>query len=721
MTYVNYKRFSVEYDQSCNAFVCTDAASGRFLSGGHIAKIMSGDRVACISDYSKVVTSADSLPDGRKLTVRYEDGPDWQPVLGMELRIDKDGITLTALYAVHDTDVLIEGDLHWGEDPESSTYAVRLDGGGHALRAAHGPAASKSDNALYDRRRDSVLHLTGSGSIRLAFDWEKGCYTFSSLLYGSTKRLRLVVRDSYYATRFSVPHRPINKSHQFPTPPVGWMTWYSVQFGASEKTVLENARWLAAHLKDYGATCIWVDWEWYHSNFVGQESPGIDIFNPNRERYPNGLKHVSDEIRKLGLIPALWIAATDDTNKNRMMQEHEDWILVELPRWWCGRWFVDPTHPGVLGEYIPAVFRQLLDWGFEVFKWDDLPGALNTYDRHQDRFYNRDISSEQALREVVRIARGIIGENRYMMSCSGETTRAITFAADYFDGARIGGDIFNWGEFVSECIDKVLKYYVYHNVLWYADADNLVVRSEHNNMEQARTRASFYGLLGLPITLGDNLPDLEEDRVELLKRALPAIDVHPMEIRQMVRDTPYVVINLSVAKAFDSWNVIDVLNTTDATIDVRLRLSEDLDIDTSCAKAYIMYDYWEQTCLGVCRDSLDLTLPAYGSKVIRISEVREHPQVISTSRHVSQGAYDIDSLEWDDAECRLSGTSKVIGGEAYRIVLHVPAKYELVGAVTHSGASTAIIDQDSGVWVVEVVPDRTGTEDWDINFEKQDR
>ena len=428
---------------------------------------------------------------------------------------------------------------------------------------------------------------------------------------------------------------------------------------------------------------------------------------------------MSDEIRKLGLIPALWIAATDDTNKNIMMQEHEDWILVELPRWWCGRWFVDPTHPGVLGEYIPAVFRQLLDWGFEVFKWDDLPGALNTYDRHHDRFYNRDISSEQALREVVRIARGIIGENRYMMSCSGETTRAITFAADYFDGARIGGDIFNWGEFVLECIDKVLKYYVYHNVLWYADADNLVVRSEHNNMEQARSRVSFYGLLGLPITLGDNLPDLEENRVELLKRALPALDVHPMDVQEIVRDTPYVVINLSVAKTFGSWNVVDVLNTTDATIDVRLRLDEDLGIDTSCGKAYIMYDYWRQTCLGVGIDSLDPTLPAYGSRVIRISEIEGHPQVISTSRHVSQGAYDIDSLEWDDAECRLSGTSKVIGGETYTIALYVPEPYKLVSAVVDSGCRTAILDRGSGVWAVEVVPDETGTEDWVISFEKQ--
>ncbi len=719
MAYINYKRFSIEYDECCHAFVFADGESGRFLSSGRIAKIISGNRMVSVSDYGNVAASSENLPDARKLTVRYEDGPDWQPVLAIELRIDKDGITATVLYAMHDTDISVEGDLHWGEDPENSTYAVRLDGGGHALRAAHGPAASKSDNALYDRHRDSVLQLIGSGNVRLGFDWVKGCYSFSCYLSGSTKRLKLRVYDNYYANRFQVPHRPINKGHQFPTPPVGWMTWYSVQFGASEKTVLENARWLAENLRDYGATCVWVDWEWYHSNFVGQESPGIDIFNPNKERYPNGLKYVSDEIRKLGLIPALWIAATDDTNKNIMMQEHEDWILVELPRWWCGRWFVDPTHPGVLGEYIPAVFRQLLDWGFEVFKWDDLPGALNTYDRHHDRFYNRDISTEQALREVMRIARGIIGDNRYIMSCSGETTRAITFAADYFDGARIGGDIFSWDEFVLECIDKVLKYYVYHNVLWYADADNLVVRSEHNNMEQARSRVSFYGLLGLPITLGDNLPDLEENRVELLKRALPALDVHPMDVQEIVRDTPYVVINLSVAKTFGSWNVVDVLNTTDATIDVRLRLDEDLGIDTSCGKAYIMYDYWRQTCLGVGIDSLDPTLPAYGSRVIRISEIEGHPQVISTSRHVSQGAYDIDSLEWDDAECRLSGTSKVIGGETYTIALYVPEPYKLVSAVVDSGCRTAILDRGSGVWAVEVVPDETGTEDWVISFEKQ--
>ena len=152
-----------------------------------------------------------------------------------------------------------------------------------------------------------------------------------------------------------------------------------------------------------------------------------------------------------------------------------------------------------------------------------------------------ELTSEQALREAVKRARALLGEDFYMLSCAGAADREILFAIDLFDGARIGGDIFNWREFINDFVARVMRFYAYHNTETYCDPDNLVIRPEFNSLDQAVSRTSFLSVLGLPVTLGDNLPDLPPERVELLKRCLPALDAHPMDIRESHHESDRVI------------------------------------------------------------------------------------------------------------------------------------------------------------------------------------
>ncbi len=727
MKYLSYIKHSVEYDECNDVFSYYNENQGEFLKDICVKIIANGDHEIKIAEYGKVDYKALKMLDAEKLTINYSEGPHLLQGFSIEFLVDIEGIKFTVILkedANVNIDINVKGSIQWGGDPEKSTFAVCLKGERSSLRTAHGPAASKIDNALYDRMTDSLLEFEEYyqmeyNKVRLYFDWESKCYkfNFSSSNANSVNSFKVKTRDDYYKNKFSVPFRPINKNHNFPTPPVGWMTWYAVMFGASSSTVLENTKWMAENLKDYGANCIWVDWEWYHSNKAGTESEGVDIFNPSREKYPEGLKYVSDEIKKLGLIPALWIAATNDTNKNKMFEENPEWILANEPRW-SGQWWADPSHPGVLEKFVPAVFRQLLDWGYEAFKFDSLPVSLQIYDIYHDRFYNKNISSEKALREIIKIGRDIIGKDTYMMSCAGESTRSILFAADYFDGARIGGDIFKWGEFVRGCIDKVYKYYLYHNVLWYADADNVVIRSEFNSLEQACSRVSFYALAGVPITFGDHLPALEEERVEFLRRAIPVVDIHPMDLCEIKREKPYAMINLNVEKSYGSWNVVDIMNPDETAKDITLSLGEDLCFDTENGEAYILYDFWKQEFVGIFNgiENINITLPPYTSRVYAIHKIKEHPQLISTSRHIAQGAYDLLKLGWDASKNMLSGTSEVINKEAYRIILYVPEGHKPVKAVTGSGDIAVILNKEAKIWVIEFKPEISGAIDWFVEF-----
>lgn len=74
----------------------------------------------------------------------------------------------------------------------------------------------------------------------------------------------------------------------------------------------------------------------------------------------------------------------------------------------------------------------------------------------------------------------------------------------------------------------MLKFYPLHNIVQYCDPDNLVVREEFNTYDQAVSRASLFSLLGTPITIGDDLRELSDERIEVIRRAIPPVNTHPM-------------------------------------------------------------------------------------------------------------------------------------------------------------------------------------------------
>ena len=70
--------------------------------------------------------------------------------------------------------------------------------------------------------------------------------------------------------------------------------------------------------------------------------------------------------------------------------------------------------------------------------------TLMRTDEYHTSLSDPSISSEDALCRIIGIARETLGEDFYMLSCSGEFDREILCAADLFDAARIGGDVFTW-------------------------------------------------------------------------------------------------------------------------------------------------------------------------------------------------------------------------------------------------------------------------------------
>lgn len=96
-------------------------------------------------------------------------------------------------------------------------------------------------------------------------------------------------------------------------------------------------------------------------------------------------------------------------------------------------------------------------------------------------------------------------------------------------------------------------------------------------------------------------------------------------------------------------------------------MQEDLGLDKD---AYLVYEYWTDTFYGEVADKLTVTLPAFGSAVLSFRKKTGKLQLVSTSRHLTQGAAEL--LQVHSAPNVLSGVSKVVKDDPYTVRAYDP-------------------------------------------------
>lgn len=559
--------------------------------------------------------------------------------------------------------VRFEGDLNWGDC--ENTYAAATNAKNGIFRSALGPAASKNDDMLFDRLTDHALIF--QGDTRITYDWEKKNYVFSATI--GAEGFCVADKENLLSGIYNITYKPVNRNSTFSAPPVGFMTWYSVKFDACEEVVLRNARWLSENLKDYGANCIWLDWEWCHKDMAGLRDDGASMLSPDKEKYPNGLDFVAAEIKKMGLTPCLWIGFVVESDKIDFIKNNPDVVLTENKQW-CGTYFLDMSHPKYLNELLPAALSNVKSWGYEAVKFDCLPMSMTMHDRFHDQMYDPSLTTRQAYRNMIKKAREELGENFYMLFCSGAGDWCILAAPDMFDSARIGEDIFKWDSFLAEGVEKALRYYPLHNNVMYLDPDNVVMREEFSTPEQAASRIYFISMLGLPVTFGDEFRALDKQRLNFIKSCLPVLDIHPKDMEIQGLNGDLVKMNLAIAKPWEQYNVVNLFNASEESRTVSIDLKKELELDEGW---YFVYDYVDHKLLTITDDSFTVELAPNTSKIFAVRKVLDRPQLLSTSRHISQGAAEIQDMVWQSGT--LTITSDLIANTPYSITVYVPDGY----------------------------------------------
>jgi hypothetical protein len=93
------------------------------------------------------------------------------------------------------------------------------------------------------------------------------------------------------------------------------------------------------------------------------------------------------------------------------------------------------------------------------------------------------------------------------------------------------------------------------------------------------------------------------------------------------------------------------------------------------AKIYLAFDFWKQRFVGEVTNELSMRVQPGSVTLLALHAATGTPQILSTSRHVTQGAIEIEDVQWSETERTLRGISIGPLQSAHDVFVHVPGEH----------------------------------------------
>lgn len=469
--------------------------------------------------------------------------------------------------------------------------------------------------------------------------------------------------------------------------PVGWCSWYKYMRRVTQTAIESNLMWAAEHRTSIPLQVFQID--------DGYQAPEAKLLETN-ERFPDGLAALAGRIRERGFTPGLWLAPFITAPRSITARQHPSWILRTRHGWPANAgstWAplsrgLDVTHPEV-GEWTRRLIGSAVqECGFRYLKLDFLYAGVLVSRRHDPT-----VTRAQALEGMLRSMRAAAGEEVTLLGCG----CPIGSGLGVLDAMRIGTDIApEWHPAylglrrilkpeptfpaVRNVVRNVLARSGMHRRWWINDPDCLLVRQEDTRLtpDEVRTLATVLALCGGSLLVSDDLPALDEERIEWLARLLPTLEgrlrvLDALETHQPSR------LSLEQSGPAGRWWLCAVLHWGEdtlraASIDLRRFGLPD-------APGYLWADPWMRLAGIVEGPRLDLgPIPGHGVALRAVRPAGRRPEWLGDTLHISQGR---TVLVWSPGERHLKarlGVGRPRQGTAWLWLPGEPRRLDLDGA-----------------------------------------
>jgi len=600
------------------------------------------------------------------------------------------------------------------------------------VRNSVGLSRNLRNNAVYDRRWDWVLIGPPDGATRIkpqqvgehrtSFSWESR---------GSD--LQLTFRPRFYQKHHHYEYYEPWTYKVWKGPLTGYCTWWAYRHGFTQE-VLDAMLgvFVEKHLPDFGYHYMQFDDTYQQGNGSCPEN----WLNWNK-KFPGGWKYSVKAIRDAGMKPGIWvhrIHRPSDPHVKDIAKEHPDWFVRKPDGSLVshrGFYMLNTTNKEAVDNMVRKLYRGLKEQGWDYVKIDGTGDLLRAYQNKQcDEFFkNHPTTPEQSLRKWDIVAREELGPDVYILAC--HTVGNARNVIGLVDGARLSNDGFQ--------PRTLAQYNFMEGVVWRNDPDHCDVLGEWLmdtdammpvfGVEEdvpARTiiRPAICAMAGGVLMVSDKVEVYQDDRnIEGMKRSAPVLFTVPGQLYGCGRNTvPWWL--QEIDRPFDHWSVLARIQWGEKrekewVFDFKGVPHQEVkfaDLGLRADREYVVLEFWTQRYLGKHQGSF--TAPAMddntGMQVFVIREAREHPWVLSTTRHISQGGVSLSDVKWDEDHKTLSGRSAVVVGDPYVLTVHLPDGFRLQSA--QAGSEEAEIANQREIATVRIVPSKTGNIPWKMSF-----
>jgi alpha-galactosidase len=394
---------------------------------------------------------------------------------------------------------------------------LHLSGSGDATRVAAYEVDSTGTTEM--AKQNSLEHSSPEDQVELSLPVAAGAEL-------SSERVLFSLATDYHR-QLETYGSLIRKIHQarISAPPLmGWWSWTAYYFGLNDGAAFTNAQWEAEHLKSLGYNIFHID--------EGYQYARGEYITPNATLFPQGLAPLEYKVRGLGLVPAIWTAPFEISERSWVYQKHPDWLVKNAK----GQpihagtvvdnkdqlFVLDTTNPAAQ-EYLRKTYSTLVnEWGIHSIKMDFMDDSLI-----EGYYHVPATTALEAQRIGLKIIRDTVGENVYL----DKDGSAMLNPVGYVDYGRISLDTGHTFDASKEAAPGIAARYYMNRNFFVADPDAFTVSTQtiddqswHESskpatLDDAKVSIALAAVSGGMFEIGDALPSLSKapERLALIQ------------------------------------------------------------------------------------------------------------------------------------------------------------------------------------------------------------
>ncbi len=477
-------------------------------------------------------------------------------------------------------------------------------------------------------KENSLEHSPAEDQIELSLPVAPGADLPSECVAISVSKDYHHQLDTYGSLIHTIHHARVSAP-----PLLGWWSWTAYYFGLNQGAALTNAEWLSEHLKQYGYNVFHID--------EGYQYARGEYVTPDASLFPEGLTPMEYKIRGLGLVPGIWTAPFEVSERSSVYQQHPDWLVKNaqgkpIPAGNVTRrkdqlYMLDTTNPGAQ-QYLRETYSKLVrQWDLHYIKMDFMDdSAIEGYR------YKPHTTAMEAQRIGLQIIRDTVGNDVYLDK-DGSVMLNPVGIVDYGRISQDTGHSFDASKDAGTGV--AARYYMNRNY-FVADPDAFTVSTQritdqswHEGkqpltLDEAKVSIALSAVSGGMLEIGDNLPSLqsEPDRTALIENR-DLIDM--VRLGQAAKPIDLMTYSESdgqpsifYLKESERQSILTVFNWTEHPTQHAISLA---DLGLSASGNYTITSVLDQnTPISASSGSVPVDLPAHSVRVLKIID-QSHP------------------------------------------------------------------------------------------------